>query len=121
MWVEDDASVVSFAMSSSFLPSNAPTTVTYHRRTLASGDDPPAIGSRHLPAPSSSKPVSDLTRLWLPARGAPACRAPIVFQDRRYSRNAELRVRQSHHHYLSGVSGVGPSVRDWKQQGGVSA
>ena len=39
MWVEDDASEVSFAMSSSFLPSHAPTTVTYHRRTLASGDE----------------------------------------------------------------------------------
>ena len=39
MWVEDDASEVSFAMSSSFLPSDAPTTVTYHRRTLANGDE----------------------------------------------------------------------------------
>ena len=39
MWVENDASEVSFAMSSSFLPSGAPTTVTYHRRTLASGDE----------------------------------------------------------------------------------
>jgi hypothetical protein len=39
MFVDGDAREVSFAMSSSFLPSNEPTTVTYHRRTLANGDE----------------------------------------------------------------------------------
>jgi hypothetical protein len=39
MFVEGDAQEVSFVMSSSFLPSGAPTLVTYHRRTVADGDE----------------------------------------------------------------------------------